>query len=52
MFKEENTKLEKKDPKVVKMLMVLPRPHEILFAERLVLLSAMPETMKAHAEKK
>ena len=34
------------------MLTVPPRPNELQFAEKLVLLTAMPETVAAHKEKK
>ena len=43
---EENVKLDKNDPKAIEMLTV---PQ---FAEKLVLLTAKPETVGAHKEKK
>ena len=49
---EENVKLDKNDPKAIEMLTVPPRPNQLQFAEKLVLLTAMPETVAAHKEKK
>ena len=49
---EENVKLDKNDPKAIEMLTVPPRPNKLQFAEKLVLLTAMPETVGAHKEKK
>ena len=49
---EENFKLDKNDPKAIEMLTGLPRPNELQFAEKLVLLTAIPETVAAHKEKK
>ena len=49
---EENVKLDKNNRKDIEMMTVPPRPNELQFAEKLVLLTAMPETVAAHKEKK
>ena len=49
---EENVKLDKNDPKAIEMLTVPPRPNALQFSEKLVLLTAIPETVAAHKEKK
>ena len=48
---EENVKLDKNNRKAIEMLTVPPRP-KLQFAEKLVLLTAMPETVAADKEKK
>ena len=49
---EENVKLDKNDPKAIEMLTVPPRPNALQFSEKLVLLTAIPETVTAYKEKK
>ena len=51
-FMKDNIRLNKKDTKTLVMLTVSPFPHELNFAEKLVLLSGMPETLKTHKDKR